>query len=72
MNLPLEPVLVLLLPEVVDVPFLLVDELLLWVPFFTANADVTTLPLLEVVIRDIAAMIANMANPVVIIFFVCI
>jgi hypothetical protein len=62
----------LLLPEVVDVPFLLVDELLLWVPFFTANADVTTLPLLEVVIRDIAAMIANMANPVVIIFFVCI
>jgi hypothetical protein len=42
------------------------------VPFLTANAEVTTLPLLEAVIRDTAATIASIANPVVVIFFVCI
>ena len=64
--------LLLLLPVLADVPFLLVDELLLPVLFFTANAEVIRLPLLEAVIRDTAATIASIANPVVVIFFVCI
>src|SRR6187200_596963 len=73
MNVLLEPVL--------DVPFLLVDELLLSLlllllvsllppPFFTANAEVTMpLPVLDAVTRDIAVTIARTANPAVITFF---
>jgi hypothetical protein len=78
-NLLLEPVLALVVPD--DVPFLLVDELLLSLllvpllsslpPFFTANAKITK-PLLDAVTKDIAVMIARTASVVVITFFVCI
>jgi hypothetical protein len=75
MNLLLEPVLVPLL--VPDVPLLLVDEpllllllvaLLSLLPFFTANAEVTS-PLPDAVTKDNAVTIARTANPVVITFF---
>ena len=70
-NLLLEPVLAPVVPD--DVPFLLVDELLLSLlpPFFTANAKITK-PLLDAVTKDIAVMIARTASVVVITFFVCI
>ena len=68
-NLLFEPVLLLAL----DVPFLLVDELLLVSlsppPFFTANAEITSPPLYAVV-KDTAVMIARIISVLVTTLFV--